>query len=206
MAKKPVKKASRQYLKVTRTLAKRVLKVVDAGLSVGVGDPVPGRMCVEAAVNYAMGLPHGDEPPCVAEPVRTLKINLNDHEGWADDQSRAKGLRALAIAQLGSNTLSDVEFIHRLLPLARHLAKMQNQPMGPLGLARFKDQIAGVDRENNRGDDGENLGGEIDLAIDYFMYLVPSNEKGLKYVANAVTKILVKMGSPGAEFLDLVEG
>jgi hypothetical protein len=45
---------------ITEQVARRVIEVVDAGLVRGVGDPVPGQMCVEAAINYAMGLPHGD--------------------------------------------------------------------------------------------------------------------------------------------------
>ena len=45
---------------INRKVAKRVLEVVDAGLSSGLGNPKPGEMCVEAAVCYALGLPHGD--------------------------------------------------------------------------------------------------------------------------------------------------
>ena len=65
-------------LKMSRALAKKVLNIVDQGLCEGMGRPIPGLMCVEAAVCYAMGLPHGDEPPCVSPAVRKLKICLND--------------------------------------------------------------------------------------------------------------------------------
>lgn len=47
-------------MRITRKIAVRVLEVVDAGLVSGVGSPEPGKMCVEAAVCYALGLPHGD--------------------------------------------------------------------------------------------------------------------------------------------------
>ena len=50
----------------TATIAAKVLETVDAGLCSGVGKPVPGEMCVEAAVCYALGLPHSDNPDCVA--------------------------------------------------------------------------------------------------------------------------------------------
>lgn len=89
-------------VRVDRALARKVLEIVDKGLVMGMGDPEPGQMCVEAAVCYAMGLRHSDEPPCVSAPVRVLKIAINDANVWNSDKSRAKGLRRLAIAQLGS--------------------------------------------------------------------------------------------------------
>ena len=98
-------------MEITTQLASRVLEVVDAGLSSGLGEPTPGMMCVEAAVCYAMGLPHGDEPTCVSPALRQLKIDLNDKE-WSSNASRAKGLRRLAVAQLGTaGTLDDKKFL-----------------------------------------------------------------------------------------------
>ena len=71
-------------------------------------------MCVEAAVCYALGLPHGDDPGCVAASVRLLKINLNDKQ-WESNDSRAKGLRRLGLAQLGSlGVIDDAEFARRV--------------------------------------------------------------------------------------------
>jgi len=61
-------------MKITKATARRVLEVVDAGLVKGLGRPIPGYMCVEAAVCYAMGLPHSDEPACVSPALRSLKI------------------------------------------------------------------------------------------------------------------------------------
>jgi len=99
-------------------IAKKVLAVVDAGLSEGVGKPEPGFMCVEAAVCYALGLPHGDEPECVSSALRSLKIALND-KPWSSKKARAKGLRRLALAQLGSRgALDDREFAKRVAELA----------------------------------------------------------------------------------------
>ena len=101
-------------MEITRDLAAKVLQVVDAGLSKGLGTPAPGRMCVEAAVCYAMGLPHGDEPSCVAPVLCSLKIALND-KPWSSPQARASGLRRLAIAQLGSaGCLDEREFIRHV--------------------------------------------------------------------------------------------
>ena len=99
-------------------IARKVLAVVDAGLVHGVGKPILGQMCVEAAVCYALGLPHGDDPACVSRALRSLKIRLNDSK-WSSNEVRAKGLRRLALAQLGSRDhLDDKEFVKRVAALA----------------------------------------------------------------------------------------
>jgi len=95
-------------------VAKKVLSIVDKGLTSGLGVPQPGRMCVEAAVNYAFDRPHGDNPPCVTPALRLLKISLND-QPWSSYIARAKGLRRLALAQLGSTgVLDQFNFAHRI--------------------------------------------------------------------------------------------
>ena len=100
--------------KVTEKLAAKVLSVIDAGLVSGIGEPVPGQMCVEAAVCYAMDLPHSDRPTCVSSALRELKIAIND-KSWSSDAARADGLRRLGIAQLGSmGKLDDKDFLSRV--------------------------------------------------------------------------------------------
>lgn len=98
---------------VSKQLAERVLDVVDKGLCSGAGQPIPGRMCVEAAVCYAMGQQHSDEPSCVHGNVRAAKIALND-QPWSSRKARAKGMRRLAVAQLGSNGINGNQFNKRL--------------------------------------------------------------------------------------------
>lgn len=83
-------------------LAQRILKLLSFGLVGGLGDPGPGKMCVEAAVCYAMGEGHGTNPSCVAEDVRSIKIGINDLSGYSSDSMRGRILRHMAIAQLGS--------------------------------------------------------------------------------------------------------
>jgi hypothetical protein len=103
---------------INETLAVKVLSVIDAGLVSGLGKPIPGQMCVEAAVNYAMGLPHGDNPSCVASALRSLKIRLNDAR-WPSKKARTAGLRRLGLAQLGSaGVLDEREFARRCAALA----------------------------------------------------------------------------------------
>ena len=95
----------------------KVRDTVAAGLSHGVGEPVPGLLCVEAAVCYALGLPHGDDPGCVSAPLRQLKIRLNDAH-WSSNMARADGLRRLALAQLGSKgVLDERAFVRRVVDL-----------------------------------------------------------------------------------------
>ena len=102
---------------ITREMAQRVRDVVDAGLSNGLGIQEPGKMCVEAAVCYALGQPHGDDPRCVAPSLRQLKIHLNDRT-WTSPASRASGLRRLAVAQLGSaGALDESAFIRHVVDL-----------------------------------------------------------------------------------------
>ncbi len=110
--------AARGSVEITETVARKVLDTVDAGLVNGKGNPKPGQMCVEAAVCYALGLPHGDDPACVSRALRSLKIRLND-SNWSSNQARAKGLRRLALIQLGSaGALDDKEFVRRVAELA----------------------------------------------------------------------------------------
>jgi hypothetical protein len=108
----------KKVTEITRAVVVKLLKVVDVGLVKGKGNPKPGQMCVEAAVCYALGLPHGDNPDCVAPILRNLKIRLND-SAWSSDLARAKGLRRLAVAQLGSaGALDEVEFRKRIVAYA----------------------------------------------------------------------------------------
>ena len=101
-------------MKLSKKLVSTILETIDAGLVQGLGAPVPGKMCVEAAICYALGLPHGDDPGCVSAAVRSLKIALNDAQ-WSSNEARAKGMRRLAIAQLGTKeNFNETEFAIRV--------------------------------------------------------------------------------------------
>jgi hypothetical protein len=93
----------------TESHAKEILRLLSFGLVSGLGQQIPGKMCVEAAVCCALGLPHSDNPPCVGAEVRKFKIGLND-KSWGSNQDRANGMKELAIAQLGSNTIDQKLF------------------------------------------------------------------------------------------------
>src|SRR5882762_3359604 len=81
-------------------------KILERGLCTGVGTR-DGQMCIEAAICAALDLPHGDDPQCVEPAVRAYKIALNDAPYWVSPASRAKGLRDLGIAQIGSRGVVD---------------------------------------------------------------------------------------------------
>lgn len=97
----------------TKDTAIEILRLLSFGLVRGIGEPKEGKMCVEAVVCFALGLPHGDKPPCVALSVRAFKIALND-SFWSSNTTRANGLRRLAIAQLGSNGIDESIFVKEL--------------------------------------------------------------------------------------------
>ena len=83
--------------------------ILARGLSKGVGKR-DGQMCIEAAICTVLGLPHGDDPDCVPESVRSFKVALND-ANWSSPEARAAGLRDLGLAQLGSKgVVSDESF------------------------------------------------------------------------------------------------
>jgi hypothetical protein len=116
-------KTKENKMEINENIARKVLEVVDQGLVFGVGIPVPGRMCVEAAVGFALGLEHGDKPTCVAPSLRQFKIGLND-AFWSSPEARAKGLRRLALIQLGSkDNLDEIAFVQGLARLAQKWTK-----------------------------------------------------------------------------------
>lgn len=83
----------------------RLLQIVDVGLIGEIGNGIPGEMCIESAVNYALGGDTArDDPPCVYEDLRYLKIKFNDMGVWTSPDTRAAALRRLGVAQLGTNS------------------------------------------------------------------------------------------------------
>ena len=96
-----------------KTVIPKFDAILERGLCSGVGKR-DGQMCIEAAICAALDLPHSDKPSCVASAVRSYKIALNDQR-WSSPQARAKGLRDIGIAQIGSKgVVDDKEFAKRL--------------------------------------------------------------------------------------------
>lgn len=96
-------------MKLNRKTVERVLRTVDKGLISGKGEYAnPGAMCVEQAVAYATNevdpgsFDPTDNPACVSYNLSMLKISLNDGLRFDSVKERARVLRRVAIAQLGS--------------------------------------------------------------------------------------------------------
>ena len=214
-------------MQIDINVARKVLQVVDAGLVKGMGNPVPGQMCVEAAVCYAMGLPHGDQPSCVAPSLRQLKIRLNDAR-WSSDVARSNGLRRLALAQLGSaGHLDEKEFAKRCARLAiqtsvptalraaasiargerkeRLLAAAATCEQNPTRENALEAKTAAADAAAYAAyaaDAAAYAAGAADAAA----YAADADaDRSLAAFAEGVVQILVEMKAPGCEWLGLTE-
>lgn len=208
---------------ITREIAMKVRDVVAAGLTNGVGVQEPGKMCVEAAVCYALGLPHGDDPGCVSAPLRRLKIRLNDSR-WSSNDARAAGLRRLAVAQLGSlGAINDAEFVKRVAEMTIRKAV----PAGLRSAARVNLKHAEAleaaavrcEREGTREGTRESARHAQQTAAyasasayaaasaadaDAYAYAYAARDTSLATYAEWVVEILIDLKAPGCEFLDLV--
>ena len=206
---------------ITQSQVIKLLGVIDAGLVKGVGNPIPGKMCVEAAVCFALGLPHGDDPKCVAPALRSLKIRLNDSH-WSSNGARAKGLRRLAVIQLGSKGfLDEKEFIIKCaglvtktsVPLAlRAVASIHKDSAHAQALrdAANRCEIEGP-RESalNARDVAKKAGSYADAAYAaaaaYAAYAAYARDKSLADFAEGIVQILIEMDVPGMRWLPLTE-
>ena len=200
---------TKKEVKVNRTLAKKILELVDTGLCKGLGKAEPGNMCIEAAVCYAMGLPHDDKPPCVHPYVRQLKISINDCE-WSSNAARAKGMRRLAIAQLGTaDTLNGEEFNKRIVHLVltaslpralRHAASVHPYKAHAEKLEFHAKQCEGLKFGDSKA---ANAAANAAKAADAAH--AAARDKELSIFAEEVVQVLIKMKAPGCEWLDLTE-
>ena len=208
---------------ITREIAAKVVAVVDAGLVQGQGRPVPGQMCVEAAVCFALGLPHGDDPACVSPALRRLKIGLNDR-AWSSNAARAKGLRRLAVAQLGSaGVLDDREFMRRVAEMTirkavpiglRAAAKLNPKHATALEAAAVRCEQEGTRAacEHARATARAAAAAAAAYASAYAAADAAAassadartRDRVLAEYAEHVVQILVDMGAPGVQWLDLV--
>ena len=114
---------------ITTEIRDRLTTAITPGLVSGLGQPEPGKMCVEAAICWSMGEPHGDCPTCVASPDRDYAVAIND-SAWSSPAIRAKHMLPLALAQLGTAGTDRTAWearviegtIRRVLPLSLRAA------------------------------------------------------------------------------------
>ncbi len=215
-------------IEITHAIARKVLNTVDAGLVSGVGKRKLGQMCVEEAVCFALGEPHGDEPTCVAPALRAFKIGLNDAL-WSTPQARASGLRRLALVQLGTADAFDAtDFarrlammtINRVIPrVLRIAAAMKLPPQNSQGLeeAETKCEVAiGLSAASYAasaaGDAARAARAASDAASAAASYAAgdaasaasyAASDKELATTAEDVVQILIAMNVPGVQWLDM---
>lgn len=209
MKKLQLRPAREEYVPTEQT-ARRVLALLDFGLPTGLGQAKPGKMCVEAAVCYAMGADHSDQPRCVSGAVSNFKIEVNDRK-WSSNAARGRGLRAIAIAQLGSNKLTYSNFGSALRDVVvgflRGLALKE--------LARRKPDFKFVRKINKSVKECSEFDG-FNFAItahEVFKLLTPKVMKRLPkgkdarnlQVANIGLLALIEAGSPGVKYLKLLK-
>ena len=200
--------------KLTKAAARKVLATVDEGLTIGMGNPIPGEMCVEAAVCYALGLPHSDQPlDCVAYSLNRLKIILNDAYEWVSNESRAKGMRKLAVLQLGTTgTLNEVEFAQKLVPLAQDMAKHAASYAAARAAASY---AAATDTAAHatyaaiyaaRAARAARAAAYAARAASAARYAAAASasERELIYFADKVADILIDMKVPAVKWLDIL--
>ena len=196
---------------LTRDHAAKVLEIVDHGLSNGLGVAEPGKLCVEAAVCLALGLPHGDNPPCVGPAVRSYKISLNDSCGLPPLE-RAALLRRLAVAQLGSDTIDQTKF-------SRLLAEKATRRIVPIALraaasvhpeAKHRDALEAAaircESEGTADAAAADAAAADAAAARWAADAAAADRKRIFEIAAQIgVEALQECGSPGCEWLDLCE-
>ena len=192
---------------ITPELVASIHKALDKGLTKGLGKPIEGEMCVEALICHKLELPHSDNPPCVGSEVRKAKIVLNDCE-WSSNKARAEGMRKLAVAQLGSNQLDQVEFVNRLkllstkrlLPflIQKHFDKTKNEK-----LLEYKLKFEQLENLNDSlWEEFYNHSSDYcHYCYYYYYYYNYHGDKLLLLVADVILQVLIDMKSPGVKWL-----
>lgn len=100
---------------VAPEVRKRLIQIGKKGIAFGLSDgPVPGELCIQAAICAAMGEKHGDEPTCVEQPDNRISIAVNDLN-WGTNRTRAKYLLPIGLAQLGTKGEDRLPWLKRVV-------------------------------------------------------------------------------------------
>lgn len=213
----------------TLETATRLADIVSKGLTSGLGNAVPGQMCIEAAVCLALGEPHGDTPSCVGEPDRNFSIKLND-ANWSNSEARAVGLRDLAIAQLGSADLTvdqrvrwcqylAEQTIRKILPVALRAAASVNPAHAEaLGVAALRCERDGDQASADNATDIASTAYAATAASTYAPYAAANaastyasttayaGDQVLVLAAQIAVDAYRSVGAPGIALLDQLNG
>jgi len=207
---------------INQELVNKIHCLLDKGVTPGFSkDPKPGNMCLEQAVSYALEEEITGHPSCVGEEVRAFVTCLNDVR-WSSPSARAEGMRDLAIAHLGSNSLDQNEFIDKLVFAV--ITKMLPAMFRDLGEERWKKEIKSLEGAKDLEEaikaayDAADAACYVALsaacaasyavfatyAVNAVCYAADATNTGDKYrsmVAHLVVEVLKDMKSPGCQFL-----
>lgn len=199
-------------MQITKELIDKIDHLLSFGLVKGLGIQKEGEMCVEAAIAFALGKEHTDKNyECVLPFVNSIKIILNDCY-WSSNKARAKGMRNLAIAQLGSNVLDENEFKDKL-------EINSNKKLLPYLIRKHKenkpDETKNIEKIEAYFEPGSK---ELRYALYhrysyyYYYYYYNNNYNNYNYssnftdewlllIADTILDVLKDMKSPGCDWL-----
>lgn len=195
---------AKKKVEVTPTIACQIINLVDKGLVGGtVGVPLPGQMCVEAVVSFAMREERlSDKPKCVHPYIRGMKIHLNDMYGWADNDDRAAGLRELSIAQLGSAGVFEVKKFRKLL--AKEFIRVAGyKPLKPIRVSSYQQAVQAADAFEANEEYGAHVRRTLkhlntDTIVEFFG---EGSSESLHKTCDMIVAVFKKMKLPGTKYL-----
>jgi hypothetical protein len=213
---------------INLALARKVADIVSKGLTSGMddgttdeaGNPVPGHMCVEAAVSFACGEDHDDHPKCVARFVADYKIGLNDEGTYKSKKDRGECLRRIAVAQLGSKQISHSDWEEALgaaveahIPTLAVRLKQWGKNYGNEKLAGVlisalnavgeKRMMEALDELNSNGVDGMYYICPLDCqSVEAIINLWGDDRKGTLAAIEIGIDALRRCKSPGIKLMD----
>lgn len=196
-------------MNITEEQIKTIMRKVGLGLTKGLEKNSDGKMCIEAVICTVLENKHADNPACVGNEIRKAKINLNDCS-WSSNQARAKGMRKLAIAQLGSINLDQIDFLNNLkLESARKilpfLIQKHYEKTKDVKLLDYKLKFESLTVLDNalwlefyNYDYKYNYSYKYNYDYDY-------GDEFLNIVANTLLSVFIKMNCEGCKWLYLLD-
>jgi len=197
---------------INQNLVNKIHSFLDKGVTPGLSkDPKPGSMCLEQIVSYALEEEINDKPSCVGKQVRWFVVSLNDCD-WSSPSARAEGIRDLAIAQLGSDSLNQDEFRDKLRFAV--ITKLLPSMFRDLGEEKWEKEIKSLEKvkvlEEARKAARDALS-NINYYnspytdcnfINYAADVTKTGDKYFKMAAHLVIEVLKDMKSSGCQFLN----
>ena len=219
---------AKKVAKITENLCKNALCIIDRGLSNGLRSK--GKVCIEYAIAIASGQPEDrDGPTCVHPSLRSFKIGLNDELPFDNEQHRAKALRRIGIAQLGTDKgfswkkfttalhAYNKKFLADYLVAATPKVKPVPKSFQAIVVKALKTQIRANLEDaqniiNNLIEDAEERSeSKVESPnspnfISNLCYASNDVEPNFEAYIEGIVQILKKMKTPGSKFLYLTEG